>query len=199
MSTDINQSFTSFCNRKLLIWAKHKSRKTAVGWKEGKCQRGVRSRRSTKARRQALLTLPGFLRLLYCCKAKYFLLYKSQHEVCEQVLQLPCGPWSINYRWGDWWWKIPGTIRVKQQGRVGGVEQESLAMASTERDQEDLLQRSDTTWRVFFQRAAKEIWTVAWGTDPAPKSKQGSPGDALQAAGDQDCDGVGVYITAIKK
>lgn len=198
MSPD-NQNFASFCNGKLLMWAKHKSRQTAVRWKEGKCQRGVRSRRSTKARRQALLISPGFLRLLYCCKAKYFLLYKSQHEACVQVLQLPCGPWKINYSWGDWWRKISGTVRVKEQDRVGGVGQEISAMASTERNQEDLLQRSDTTWGVFSQRAAKEIWAVPWGTDPAPKSKQGSPGDALQAEGDQGRDRVGVYITAKQK
>ena len=155
MSIDISQSFASLCNGKLCIWAKHKPRKMAVGWKAGKCQRGVRSRRSTKARRQALLISPGFLWLSYCCKAKYFLLFKSQHALCVQGLQLPCGPRRINYRWDDWWWKVSGTIKVKQQDRVQGVEQESSAIASIERDQEHLLQGSDTAPRVLSQRAAK--------------------------------------------
>lgn len=64
------------------------------------------------------------LQLLYFRKAKYFLLYESQYKVCVQMLQLPCGPWRINYTWGDWSWKVSGTIRVKQQDRVQGVEQE---------------------------------------------------------------------------
>lgn len=75
------------------------------------------------------------------------------------------------------------------------MEQVSSAMVSKERDQNDLLQRSDTTWRALSQRAAKEIWAVPWGTDPSPKSNQGSPEVALQAEGDQGCDGVDVYIS----
>lgn len=77
------------------------------------------------------------------------------------------------------------------------MEQESSAVVSKERDHKDLLQRSDITWRAFSQRAAKEIWAVSWGTNPSAKSKQGSPEVALQAEGDQGCDGVDVYITAI--
>lgn len=157
-------------------------KKDSCELKGGQVPERVRPRRCTNTRRQALLFSPGFLPLLICCKAKYFLLYKSQHEGCMQVLELPCGPWKINYRRGDWWRKIAGTVRVKQQDRAAGVEQESSAKASTEKHHEDLLERSD-------------IWAVPWGTDPAPKSKQGSPGDALQAEGDQGHDSV--YITAV--
>lgn len=148
-------------------------------------QGGVRSRRATQARRQALLIWLGLLRLLYFCKAKYFLLYKSQYEVCVLILQLPCGPWRISYRWGDWSWKISGMIRVKKQDRIGSVEQGSSAIASRERVWKHLLQRTDTTWTLASQRAAKEFWAAPWGKNPAPKSKQDGPGNALKAEGDQ--------------
>lgn len=177
-----NQSFASFCNGKILSMAKHKSRQIAVGWKEGKCQRGATSRRSTKARRRSLLISPGFLWLLYCCEAKYFSLYKAQHEVCVQVLHLPYSPWRINYRWGNWWWKISVTVRVKQQDRIGGVEQEISAMASMERK---------TCFRELNGESFPSEQRKKSGQFPEKQIQHQRPNwvaqaDALQAESDQD-------------
>lgn len=89
-------------------------------------------------------------------------------------------------------------IKVKQQDRVGRVEQGGSAMASRDRVWEHLFQRIDTTRTLASQRAAKEIWAAPWGNDTAPKSKQDGPGDALKAEGDQSHDSVGVFISNIK-
>lgn len=83
-------------------------------------------------------------------------------------------------------------MKVKQQNRVGSVEQGSSAMASRERVWEHLLQGIDTTWTLSSQTAAKEIWAAPWGTDAASKSKQDNPGHALKAEGNWSPDGVGV-------
>lgn len=154
MSIDNSPNFASFWNGKLHIWHKHKPREMTVGWKVD--QGGVRSRKATQARRQALLMSSELLWLLYFCKAKCFLLYTSQYEICVQMLQLPCDLCKINYRWEDWSWRISGMIRVKQQDRVRSVEQRSSAMASRERVWEQLLQRIDTTWPFLLREQQKK-------------------------------------------
>lgn len=131
-----------------------------------------------------------------CISAKQNTFYYTHPTMKSMCKCFSCHVTSV--RWGGWSWKTTEMIRVKQQDRVAGVEQGSSAMVSRERVWVHLLQRIDTTWTFSSQRAAKEIWAAPWGTDPAPKSKQDGPGDALKAEGDQSHDGVGVYNSNTK-